>query len=164
MVIIAVVASFAIPGVRAATRAFTGDTNKFTLQIFFGGALGKIAFGGAFAAEIKERKSAPAFRALFTVFLFGFGIGASIDNVEFGGIGIGEPSQFTTSTNRKLEDFEGFGNATAVEVGFAPIPIAVGLGGLILPDGTSTGLSVGASVAFSRVQQLSQCLPIGCCS
>lgn len=42
-----------------------------------------------------------------------------------------------TSTRRRINDFVGFGNVTAVEIGGGLFLVA--FGGMILPDGTSLG-------------------------
>lgn len=130
--IISVIISIIIPNLRGLLTKFTGNTNKFTLQFLVGGALGKILFGGAVDALIWERDPVTGThplgeRGLFTVYMFGLGGGAGLSL-------IGSEIKFETKTKRRIEDFEGIGHITAVELGFG-VPI-LGLTKIYLPDGT----------------------------
>ena len=130
------IASIALPVYRAALAQFTGDTNRFAMRVLVGGALGNIAFGGAFSAFIWEIGTPAPDRGLFTVYMFGLGAGLGFEGTA-GGILPTGVTEFETSGRRRIEDFEGFGNITAVEIG--GVIFVVGYGGMILADGTPIG-------------------------
>ena len=143
---IAIIASFAFPAFKAARSQFAGDTNRFGIKFAVGGALGYVAFGGAVDIVIWEIGPARPDRRLFTVFMFGLGVGFGFTPTA-GLILPSDETEFETSGNRRIEDFQGFGNITAVEVG--GVGFIVAYGGMVLPDGTTIGPSLSKGPGFA---------------
>jgi RHS repeat-associated protein len=142
--IIATIASIAIPAYRAALWKLTGKTDEFSMQFLVGGIGGQIVFGGAVAIYIwEEGIPFPISRGLFTVFMFGLGVGL----MPAGTILPNDPIQFDTVGTRRIEDFAGIGNIATAEIG--GVIFVVAYGGMVLPDGTVIEPSMGKGAAFA---------------
>jgi RHS repeat-associated protein len=140
--------SMIVPNISLMLAKARGNTDRFTIQFFAGGSVGKLLYFGAIDAYIFEEPHSktnkipiPRRRGLFTVYLIGFGVGAGATIAS-------QDTTFKTPTNRKIQDFAGYGRISAVEAAYQGLG-GVSLAEMQMPDGTQIPLRISFGAQIS---------------
>ncbi len=147
-----------VPNVMKARTKAAGDTNQFKMTLMLGVSGGAVWYAGVLTATIEEeghtsvrqnvmgRKVGVYRYGNFVIILIGVG-GGFLAKSTIGVPIVSMSSSFTTEGNRKIEQFNGIGRITAVDIAYG-----VGAGGSVmqLADGTDVPFSVSLAVSLSK--------------